>query len=112
MLESKRVPGLTTNSLRIPYQVTMDDIKSPQPLKNTFVMTGYDVPSNEMHMKPPVLGKQNKNKCEMGVIEMGAKNMAWVPAPVKYDKTINWDKNFPSRNNGKFLTAKRYMMSE
>ena len=67
-------------------------------------MTGYDVPSNEMHMKPPRLGKQNKDKQDTGVIEMGAKNMAWVPAPVKYDKPHDWNKNFPSRNYGKFLS--------
>ena len=75
-------------------------------------MTGYEVPSNEMHMKPPILGKSNKNKFDMGVIETGAKHMSWVPAPVRYEKGIDWNKNFPSRNYGKFLTAKRYMMSE
>ena len=56
-----------------------------------------------MLMKPPLLGKSNKTKLDMGVIETGAKHMSWVPAPVKYDKTINWDKNFPSRNYGKFF---------
>ena len=53
-------------------------------------MTAYRSPSNEMHMKPPLLGKYNKEKLDMGVIERGAKNMAWVPAPVKYDQTKNW----------------------
>ena len=111
-INQKKVPGLTTNSLSIPYKVTLDDIKAQEFEKNRFSMTGYALPSNEMHMKPPTLGKQNKEKLDMGVIEHGAKLMSWVPAPVKYEKGIDWNKNFPSRNYGRFLTAKRYMMSE
>jgi hypothetical protein len=38
--------------------------------------------------------------------------MAWVPAPVKYDRTIHWDKKFPTRNYGRFFTTKRYLGSE
>ena len=71
-------------------------------------MTGYMSPSNEMLMKPPLLGKYDKEKLTMGAIEAGARHMAWVPAPVKYDMTKNWQKNFHSPNYGKFFTAKRY----
>ena len=38
--------------------------------------------------------------------------MSWVPAPNKYDKSIDWSKNFPSRNYGKFLKKNRYMLSQ
>ena len=80
--------------------------------KDRFAQPCYKVPSNEMLMKPSILGKNDKSKYEFGVIEGGAKHMSWVPAPNKYDKTINWDKNFPTRNYGRFFTNKRYMLSE
>ena len=38
--------------------------------------------------------------------------MSWVPAPNKYDKSIDWSKNFQSRNYGKFLKKNRYMLSQ
>lgn len=38
--------------------------------------------------------------------------MSWVPAPIKYVEPHNWDKNFPSRNYGKFFKQTRYMLSE
>ena len=38
--------------------------------------------------------------------------MSWVPAPNKYDKSIDWNRdNFPTKGYGKFLKKNRYMLS-
>ena len=48
----------------------------------------------------------------IGAIQEGANKMAYIPSPFKYDKTIDWNKNFPSANYGKFLRTERYMLSD
>jgi len=38
--------------------------------------------------------------------------MAYVPSPVKYEKGIDWSKNFPSANYGKFFKKHRYLLAD
>ena len=37
--------------------------------------------------------------------------MAYIPSPTKYEKTIDWSKNFPTANYGKFFRTRRDLPS-
>ena len=63
-----------------------------------------------MLMKKTHLGKADKCK-NSSFLQVQEKNMSWIPAPNKYDKSIDWNKNFPSKGYGKFLKKNRYLLS-
>lgn len=62
-------------------------------------------------MKKALLGKAGKVK-KVDAISEYAKKLAYIPSPHKYELTMNWEKNFPSKNNGRFLLSHRHMMSD
>ena len=68
-----------------------------------------------MLFKKPRFGKYGKGIGKgklVSTIEEAALKKAYIPSPVKYHHEIDWSKNFPSANNGKFFKETRCMMGE
>ena len=77
--------------------------------KNPFGDEFYNVPSNEMLFKKPLLCCEMKTR-NGSFLEKTARDQAWIPGP-KYDVMQNWEKAIPGPK-GKWFKGKRRTMTE